>query len=171
MDTAGATRRSSQAARLRVAGISKHFEAVTALDNVSFELAPGEIHALVGENGAGKSTLVRVITGLTTPDAGVVEINGKAVRFRNPMEARIGGVAAVYQDPNLFPHLSVAENITGRYPRSGPIVDRRAMTSAAREKLTDLGFALDPDQLVAGLTVAEAQFVEIARAVERGCRS
>ena len=163
------TRRSSQAARLRVAGISKRFEAVTALDNVSFELAPGEIHALVGENGAGKSTLVGVITGLTTPDAGVVEINGKAVRFRNPMEARIGGVAAVYQDPNLFPHLSVAENIfTGRYPRSGPIVDRRAMTSAAREKLTDLGFDLDPDQLVAGLTVAEAQFVEIARAVDTG---
>jgi rhamnose transport system ATP-binding protein len=96
---------------MRITGISKHFEAVRALDDVSFELAPGEIHALVGENGAGKSTLVGVITGLIVPDAGTVEINGMAVRFRNPMEARASGVAAVYQDPNLFPHLSVG---TGR---------------------------------------------------------
>lgn len=153
--------------RLRIAGISKHFEAVRALDQVSFEFAPREIHALVGENGAGKSTLVAIITGLLDPDAGTVEINGKPVRFRNPMEARAAGIAAVYQDPNLFPHLSVAENIfTGQYPRSGPFVDRKAMTRAARAKLADLGFDLDPDQLVAGLTVAEAQFVEIARAVD-----
>jgi rhamnose transport system ATP-binding protein len=161
--------RSSAVARLRVSGISKHFEAVRALDDVSFEFAPGEIHALVGENGAGKSTLVGVITGLTVPDAGSLEINGTVVRFRNPMQARAGGVAAVYQDPNLFPHLSVAENIfTGQYPRTGPFVDRKAMSRAARAKLTDLGFDLDPDQLVAGLTVAEAQFVEIARAVDTG---
>jgi len=107
--------------RLRIAGISKHFEAVRALDQVSFEFAPREIHALVGENGAGKSTLVAIITGLLDPDAGTVEINGKPVRFRNPMEARAAGIAAVYQDPNLFPHLSVAENIfTGQYPRSVP---------------------------------------------------
>ncbi len=168
MDTV-ATGKSPVIARLRVSGISKHFEAVRALDDVSFDFAPGEIHALVGENGAGKSTLVGVITGLTVPDAGTMEINGTAVRFRNPMEARAGGVAAVYQDPNLFPHLSVAENIfTGQYPRTGPFVDRKEMSRAARAKLIDLGFDLDPDQLVAGLTVAEAQFVEIARAVDTG---
>jgi rhamnose transport system ATP-binding protein len=163
------TSKSSDTARLRVSGISKHFDAVRALDDVSFELAPAEIHALVGENGAGKSTLVAIITGLTTPSAGTVELNGKPVRFHNPMEARAGGVAAVYQDPNLFPHLSVAENIfTGQYPRTGPFVDRMEMSRAARAKLSDLGFDLDPDQLVAGLTVAEAQFVEIARAVDTG---
>ena len=164
-----ATSKSPVVARLRVSGISKHFEAVRALDDVSFEFAPGEIHALVGENGAGKSTLVGIITGLTVPDAGTLEINGTPVRFRNPMEARAGGVAAVYQDPNLFPHLSVAENIfTGQYPQTGPFVDRNEMSRAARAKLSDLGFDLDPDQLVAGLTVAEAQFVEIARAVDIG---
>ena len=123
-----ATSKSPVVARLRVSGISKHFEAVRALDDVSFEFAPGEIHALVGENGAGKSTLVGIITGLTVPDAGTLEINGTPVRFRNPMEARAGGVAAVYQDPNLFPHLSVAENIfTGQYPQTGPFVDRNEM--------------------------------------------
>ncbi len=89
------------------------------------------------------------------------------MHFRNPLQARAAGVAAVYQDPNLFPHLSVAENIaTGRYPTSGPFLDRAAMVAQARARLEDLGFPLDPDQLVAGLTVAETQFVEIARAVD-----
>lgn len=153
--------------RLRVTGISKHFDAVRALHDVSFDFAPGEIHALTGENGAGKSTLVGIITGLLEPDAGSLELNGEPVRFRNPLQARARGVAAVYQDPNLFPHLSVAENIaTGQYPRSGIFVDRAAMTRQARAKLSGLGFDLDVDQLVAGLTVAEAQFVEIARAVD-----
>lgn len=153
--------------RLRVEGVSKHFEAVRALNDVSLEFAPGEIHALVGENGAGKSTLVAAITGLRAPDAGTITLNGAPVSFRNPLEARASGVAAVYQDPNLFPHLSVAENIfTGNYPRHGVFVDRKAMAEQARTKLTDLGFDLDVDQLVAGLTVAEAQFVEIARAVD-----
>ncbi|PVU81377.1 D-xylose ABC transporter ATP-binding protein (plasmid) [Cellulomonas sp. WB94] len=157
--------------RLRISGISKHFEAVRALNDVSFDFAAGEIHALVGENGAGKSTLVGVITGLLTPDAGAVELDGKSVRFRNPLEARASGVTAVFQDPNLFPHLSVAENIfTGNYPRSGALVDRKAMTRDAQAKLSDLGFDLDVDQLVAGLTVAETQFVEIARAVDTGLK-
>lgn len=157
--------------RLRVTGVSKHFEAVRALHGVSFDLAPGQIHAMVGENGAGKSTLVAVITGLLQPDAGHVELDGRPVRFRNPLQARAAGIAAVFQDPNLFPHLSVAENIvTGRYPRSGPFLDRAAMSARARRTLEDLGFPLDPDRLVAGLTVAEAQFVEIARAVDQDLR-
>jgi len=153
--------------RLRISRVSKHFEAVRALHDVSFDLAPGEVHALVGENGAGKSTLVGVITGLLEPDGGEVVLNGRPVHFRNPLQARAAGVAAVYQDPNLFPHLSVAENIaTGRYPTSGPFLDRTTMVAQARARLEDLGFPLDPEQLVAGLTVAETQFVEIARAVD-----
>ena len=155
------------APRLRISRVSKHFEAVRALHDVTFDLAPGEVHALVGENGAGKSTLVGVITGLLEPDGGEVVLNGRPVHFRNPLQARAAGVAAVYQDPNLFPHLSVAENIaTGRYPTSGPFLDRAAMIDQARARLEDLGFPLDPEQLVAGLTVAETQFVEIARAVD-----
>ncbi len=155
--------------RLSVQGISKSFEAIHALRDVSFDLAPGEIHALVGENGAGKSTLVGVITGLLQPDHGQVLLNGAEVRFHNPLDARTQGVAAVFQDPNLFPHLSIAENIvTGAYPRKGPLLDRAAMRRLARTKLEQLGFQLDPDRLVAELTVAEAQFVEIARAVEPG---
>lgn len=157
------------APRLSVQGISKSFEAIHALRDVSFDLAPGEIHALVGENGAGKSTLVGVITGLLQPDHGQVLLNGQAVRFHNPLDARAAGVAAVFQDPNLFPHLSIAENIvTGAYPRKGALLDRAAMRRLARGKLEQLGFDLDPDRLVAELTVAEAQFVEIARAVEPG---
>src|ERR1035437_706604 len=163
----GAGDKASLTPRLRISGISKHFEAVRALNDVSFDFAAGEIHALVGENGAGKSTLVGVITGLIGPDHGFVELDGKRVRFRNPLDARASGVTAVFQDPNLFPHLSVAENIfTGNYPRSGVFVDRKAMARAARAKLADLGFDLDVERLVAGLTVAEAQFVEIARAVD-----
>jgi len=155
--------------RLSIQGVSKSFEAIHALRDVSFELTPGEIHALVGENGAGKSTLVGIITGLRQPDRGRVLLNGTEVRFHNPLEARGHGVAAVFQDPNLFPHLSIAENIaTGAYPRRGMMLDRAGMRKLARTKLEQLGFDLDPDRLVAELTVAEAQFVEIARAVEPG---
>jgi rhamnose transport system ATP-binding protein len=158
-------------ARLRIEHISKNFEAVRALHDVSFELQPGEIHALIGENGAGKSTLVGIITGLVSADTGTLSLDGTAVSFRNPLEARAAGLAAVYQDPNLFPHLSVAENIfTGQYPRKGLAVDSQTMRRDARALLTKLGFDLDVDRLVASLTVAEAQFVEIARALSSDLR-
>src|SRR3954447_17338850 len=164
------TRMSSTAApapaRMRVDHISKSFEAVRALRDVSFDLAPGEIHALVGENGAGKSTLVGIITGLLRPDEGNLRLDGKPVEFRNPLMARAAGVAAVYQDPHLFPHLSVAENIfTGQYQTRFGAVDRQRMNADAKALLGRLGFEMDVDALVAGLTVAEAQFVEIARAL------
>lgn len=152
--------------RLRIEGIAKSFEAVRALTGVSFELASGEVHALVGENGAGKSTLVSIITGLQSADSGTLQLDGIDVSFRNPLEARAAGVAAVYQDPNLFPHLSVAENIfTGQYPTRGGLVGTRDMRTRAMELLARLGFDLDVDALVAGLSVAEAQYVEIARAL------
>lgn len=157
--------------RLEVRGVSKNFEAVHALRDVSFEMSTGEIHALVGENGAGKSTLVSIVTGLQQANAGTVLLDGAPVHFRSPLEARAAGVAAVYQDPHLFPHLSVAENIlTGQYPMRGPIVDAAAMRLRAQELLERVGYPLDVDRLVAGLTVAEAQFVEIARAMSSDLR-
>jgi rhamnose transport system ATP-binding protein len=157
--------------RLRLEHLSKSFEAVQALRDVTFDLAPGEIHALVGENGAGKSTLVGIITGLLRPDLGAVRLDGEVVEFRSPLEARQAGVAAVYQDPHLFPHLSVAENIfTGRYPTRRGLVDRARMRTEAAELLSGLGFEIDVDAVVAGLTVAESQFVEIARALSSEVR-
>ncbi len=159
------------APRLRISGVSKSFDAVHALRDVTFDLAPGEIHAIVGENGAGKSTLVGIITGLLEPTTGTLELDGVPVHFRNPLEARAAGVAAVYQDPNLFPHLSVAENIfAGQYPTRGGFVNGTKMSARAKELLARLGFNLDPDALVAGLTVAESQYVEIARALSSELR-
>ncbi len=158
-------------ARLSIRGVSKSFEAVRALRDVSFDLRPGDVHALVGENGAGKSTLVSIITGLREGDTGEILLDGDPISFSNPLEARAAGVAAVYQDPNLFPHLSVAENIlTGQYPMRGPFIDSAAMRTRATELLAKVGYELDVDRLVAGLTVAEAQFVEIARAVSSDLR-
>jgi rhamnose transport system ATP-binding protein len=157
--------------RLELRSISKRFDAVQALTGVDFAMRAGEVHALVGENGAGKSTLVGVITGLLEPDTGEVLLDGSPVRFRTPLEARAAGVAAVYQDPHLFPHLSVAENIfTGIYPIRGARLDRSRMRRGARELLGRLGTSIDVDAVVAGLTVAEAQFVEIARAISGDLR-
>ena len=157
---------------LRVTGIAKAFGASNALTDVSFAVARGEVHALVGENGAGKSTLVKIITGILEPDAGEIALNGKAVRFVTPIEARRAGVAAVYQDPKLFPHLDVAENISmGATPVTAfGTVDRRAASARAREALARLGVDIDPDALIAELSVAELQFVEIARALTADLR-
>lgn len=101
----------SVAPRLALHGIAKSFGGIRALKGVSFDIRPGEIRALLGENGAGKSTLVKIVSGLQTADAGEIRLDGALVRFRTPMEARKAGVVAVYQDPKLFPHLDVAENI------------------------------------------------------------
>jgi rhamnose transport system ATP-binding protein len=152
--------------RLELRNIAMRFGPVHALRDVSFAIAPGEIHALVGENGAGKSTLVGIITGLQSPTVGEVLLDGEPVEFRTSRDARASGVAAVYQDPNLFPHLSVAENIfASAYPLRHGRIDRKAMREQASELLRRLGFEMDVNMPVAGLTVAEAQFVEIARAI------
>jgi len=152
---------------LSLRGISKFFGPVSALEDVGFDIRPGRVHGLVGENGAGKSTLVKIVTGLEQADAGHIVFDGEEVRFGNPIDARQKGIAAVYQDPKLFPHLTVAENMAmGAYPRRRfGAVDRRAMETSARRLLGRLGSDLDPRALVAGLSVAEHQFVEIARAL------
>jgi len=105
--------------RVRIRNVSKSFGGIDALRDVSFDIQAGEIHALVGENGAGKSTLVKIITGLQAADRGSVQLDGQEIRFHNPMEARAGGVLAVYQDPKLFPNLDIAENIfMGIHPKT-----------------------------------------------------
>jgi len=154
-------------AALTVSGIGKSYGPVCVLSDISFHVGRGRVHALVGENGAGKSTLVKIITGIVQRDAGEVRVGTRVVNFRTPIEARASGVSAVYQDPKLFPHLDVAENIfMGAYPRTSlGTIDRRAMYSRARAALTDLGVKIDPLTLVASLSMAELQFVEIARAL------
>ena len=157
---------------LRIVGIEKTFGLSKALSNVSFDIASGRVHALVGENGAGKSTLVKIITGILEPDAGELLLAGKQVRFRTPIEARRAGVVAVYQDPKLFPHLDIAENIAmGNAPLTAfGAVDRRAMRERARAALARLGVDIDPRALIASLSIAEVQFVEIARALTADLR-
>jgi rhamnose transport system ATP-binding protein len=161
-----------QMPRLAVRGISRSFEGIQALSDVSFDVAPGEIHALVGENGAGKSTLVKIVTGLLVPDAGSIAVDGETVSFPTPMAAREAGVSAVYQDPKLFPHLDVAENIfMGIFPKLGAgVVDRRRTYAEADRLLGELGVDLAPQATVAGLSVAELQFVGIARALTKDLR-
>jgi len=152
---------------LRIVGLTKSFGASNALSDVSFDVGRGDVHALVGENGAGKSTLVKIITGILEPNAGRIELLGEPVRFATPVEARRAGVAAVYQDPKLFPHLDVAENISmGAAPVTAiGAVDRKAVVARARDSLARIGVGIDPHALIAELSVAELQFVEIARAL------
>ncbi len=159
--------------RLRVRGLSKRFEAVRALVTAELEVKPGSIHALVGENGAGKSTLVKIITGLEVADEGSLLLDGREVHFTSPMDARSAGVTAVYQDPKLFPHLDVAENLLmGIQPTNvrGLRVDRRAMYRQANELLARIGVNIDTHTLAVGLSAADLLFVEIARALSADVR-
>ena len=129
-----------QTPTLSVQGIDKSFGPSKALHGVSFDVAAGSVHALVGENGAGKSTLVKIITGIIEADSGEVTLSGKPVRFATPIDARRAGVTAVYQDPKLFPHLDVAENIAMGDEPVTPLgtVDRKAMYARARAALAQL---------------------------------
>jgi rhamnose transport system ATP-binding protein len=157
-------------ARLRLNRVSKSFGGIRALTDVSFDVQPGAIHALLGENGAGKSTVVKIVTGIEPPDSGEILIDGVVSRFRSPMEARAAGVVAVYQDPKLFPHLNVAENIfMGIHPltRAGTVAQRQTV-QRAQALLDALDARLDPRQPVLGLSIGEAQFIEIARATAVG---
>jgi len=148
-------------------GISKAFPGVQALDDVSFSVYPGEVHALLGENGSGKSTLAKCVAGVHQPESGQMLFQGKAVTFRNPTEARSLGVATIYQEFSLIPTLTVAENIyLGRYPRNvAGTIDWTAVQQGTIKVLESLSLTLDPDAIVQGLSVAEQQLVEIAKAI------
>jgi rhamnose transport system ATP-binding protein len=152
---------------LSLLGVSKAFAGVQALRDVSLDLFAGETHALVGENGAGKSTLIKILAGVHQPDAGRLVIGGDTVFLSGPAEATQRGVAVIYQEPTLFPDLSVAENVfIGRQPlKSGRRIDHRAMNRVVAQVFSRLGVKLDPDRIARGLSIAEQQLVEIAKAL------
>ncbi|MEV4286958.1 sugar ABC transporter ATP-binding protein [Nonomuraea bangladeshensis] len=151
--------------------VSKAFGAVRAVREVSLELRAGEAHALAGENGAGKSTLVKILSGVHRPDSGRILLDGEPVEFAGPADAQRAGVAVIYQEPTLFPDLSVMENIfMGRQPRARLGLDRRAMRAATAELFGRLGVHLDPDRPARGLSIADQQLVEIAKALSRQAR-
>src|SRR5262245_3161476 len=153
-------------------GLVKSYGAVRALRGVSFDLRAGEVHALVGENGAGKSTLIKVITGAIAPDQGTIAIGGRTLDRMDPHAAHLAGIAAVYQQPALFPDLSVAENIALPLERGRPwrVLDWNARDARARTLLERIGSHLDPRRTIASLTMPEQQIVEIARALGSDAR-
>jgi rhamnose transport system ATP-binding protein len=152
---------------LKLTGISKAFAGVQALTGVSFDLRAGEVHALVGENGAGKSTLIKVVTGAHVPDGGTIEVEGRLVQNLDPVRARDLGIAAIYQQPALFPDLTVAENIAiGLEPGSAWRRVRWGQRRARAQRLLErIGGAIDPEIEVRRLSMPEQQLVEIARAL------
>jgi rhamnose transport system ATP-binding protein len=154
-------------ALLDATAISKHFAGVQALKHVSFELRSGEVHALVGENGAGKSTLIKVITGAVRADSGTLVVDGQAVAENSPAVARSLGIAAVYQQPALFPDLTVAENIGFALESAGVWrrVNWEVRIKLARELLDRTGSEISPEREVRTLSMPEQQIVEIAKAL------
>ena len=149
-------------------GIVKRFPGVLALDQSSFELRAGEVHALVGENGAGKSTLMKIVGGIYHKDAGRMLFDGQEVEINNPRQAQDLGISIIHQELNLMPHLTVAQNIfIGREPRAKIpfILDDKTTNQEADRLFEMLSLKLDPNTKVADLTVAKQQMVEIARAL------
>ena len=157
---------------LELRNIAKTFGAVRALRGVSFDLNAGEVHALLGENGAGKSTLIKVITGAHSPDNGTIAIDGVVVAHLNPSSARARGIAVIYQQPALFPDLSVAENmaLVLEKPSAFKKVNWAERRQRAAELGTRVGANIDPETDVRHLSMPEQQLVEIARALAAGAR-
>jgi rhamnose transport system ATP-binding protein len=154
-------------ALLNVWTVSKAFAGVQALSNVSFELRPGEVHALIGENGAGKSTLIKLITGAHQPDSGSISIQGEVIPELDPLLARQLGIACIYQQPALFPDLTVAENLALNHESGSAwrVVNWRQRREHAKELLKRVGARISPDATVSQLSMPEQQLVEIAGAV------
>jgi rhamnose transport system ATP-binding protein len=157
---------------LKLTGISKAFAGVHALKGASFDIQAAEVHALVGENGAGKSTLIKVIAGAHLPDEGTIEIDGAPVEKITPAHARALGIATIYQQPALFPDLTVAENIAIGLEPAGPwrLVRWKERRARARELLDRIGAKIDVETEVRRLSMPEQQLVEIARAVGASAR-
>ena len=162
---------SSEPSLLEMRGISKGFPGVQALDGVDFTVRAGEVHALMGENGAGKSTLINVLTGVYPRDAGTVRLAGREIHPRSPMQAEALGISTVYQEVNLIPHLSVAENVClGRQTTRLGLIRWRAIARRAAAALERLGLKIDVSREVAGYSIAIQQMVAIARALDTSGR-
>ena len=151
---------------LRAEGLHKRFGATRALEGVGLCLRAGEIHALMGQNGAGKSTLIKLLTGVERPDDGSVTLDGRTIDPATPLDAQREGISTVYQEVNLCPNLSVAENLyAGRYPRRFGLIDWRRVREGARALLAELHLELDVDRPLSSCPVAVQQMVAIARAL------
>lgn len=150
---------------LSIQNISKRFGSTQALDNVSLDFYPGEVHALLGENGAGKSTLIKILTGIHQADSGRVIFQNEPISIRNSFDAQAYGIAAIHQEPMIFPDLNVAENIFISHRNRGRIVNWRKMYQDAEEILQRLDISLDVRSPAQGLTLASQQAVEIAKAI------
>jgi len=153
---------------LQMRGMSRRFPGVLALDHVDFDVRPGEVHALVGENGAGKSTLINILAGVHQPSGGVLEIEGRPKVLPDPLSAQQAGISVIFQEFNLLPHLSVAENIfLNREPVKGLRIDWPELYRRATEVIKLLEIDLDPRVAVQDLPVAQQQLVEIARSLSK----
>jgi len=151
---------------VEVEGACVRFGSDLALDNVDFRMFAGEVHSLMGENGAGKSTLIKLLTGALPAESGVVRVGGESVRFSSPQTARAAGISAVYQEIDLLPNLSVAENVfLGQEPRRWGSVDWSSMRRQTRDVLGELGLVLDPSSMLGTHSLAVQQLVAIARAI------
>jgi ribose transport system ATP-binding protein len=156
---------------LEMSHVTKRYPGVVALDDVSFNLRRGEVHALVGENGAGKSTLIKILSGSTNPSSGTITIDGTSYGSLTPRDALAEGVCTVYQDSSLVPSLSVAENVfLGHFPCRGAFVERGLINSRTRELLGQLGVDIDVTRSVESVSPAMAQFVAIAKALAQDVR-
>ena len=150
---------------LSLHAVSKTFPGVRALSDVSFDLYPGEVTALIGENGAGKSTLVKILTGIYTPDEGQIEVAGSVRHFSSPRDSWGAGIAAIHQETVMFDDLSVAENIFMGHMPGGRLIDWRQTRAKARELLASIEADFDADAPLKTLSVAQKHMVEITRAL------
>jgi ribose transport system ATP-binding protein len=153
---------------LEVRNITKRFPGVLALDDVSVQFMPGEVHAVVGENGAGKTTLMKILVGAYTPDKGEIIFQGKEVSFTHPVEAQQMGISIIYQEFNLLPERTVAQNIfLGREPSRFGVIDLHRLNKESKKVLKEIGAdtLISPTALASTLSVAEQQLVEIAKAI------
>lgn len=156
---------------LRVESISKEYPGVRALDGVSIDLRPGEVHAIIGENGAGKSTLIKLLSGALEPTSGAIIVDGERYDRLTPQLARALGIAVIYQEFTLFPNLSAADNVfLGEFITKGPILDRKTMAVKATQLFDRLGVNIAPTTLVENLTTGYQQIVEIAKALSKEAR-
>lgn len=156
---------------VEIKDVSKHFPGVKALDHVSLSIRRGEVHALSGENGAGKSTLIKILTGVYTYDEGSIVFDGSPVAFKSTNESQKAGIGSVYQELNMIPYLSVAENIyIGDYPMGKTGIDWKELYENAQKQLDSLNIDVDAKKQLNELSTAQQQMVSIVRAVSRDCK-